>query len=448
MVRSRPIRIFMVFNFYEVSQNSGQLVYLFDMKHYFLVILMLGLFTACSRLPKEDALLLENLMKSKPEQFQHILDSADFYEVQVIYTQINRDHENQPTFKTFSFNLDSSRYFYPASTVKLPAVLLALEKLRALNIQHLDKDTPMLHDSVYSGQVSVRTDTTSANNMASVAHYAKKILVVSDNDAYNRLYEFIGQEDFNSSLQDKGYKNTRILHRLERALSPDENVHTEAIRFFQKHGAVYEQPMLVNKNLYTPKASILKGKGYMKNDSLMLKPFDFTYKNFFPLNEQQRMLQTIIFPESVPVESHFQISEEDRVFVLQYMSQLPTETSYPTYYLQPDVYSDAYCKFLMFGGEGLIPRNIRIFNKVGDAYGFLIDNAYIVDFDTNIEFMLSAVIHVNKDGIYNDGRYEYESIGQPFLKNLGNLIYQYEVTRKREHHPNLSAFKFEYDRNR
>ncbi len=423
-------------------------MYLFGMKHYFLVILLLSLLMACSKVPKEDDMLLVNLMKSQPAQFQHILDSADFYEVQIIYTQINRDDENRADFKSFFFNLDSSRYFYPASTVKFPAVLLALEKLRSLNIQHLDKDTPMLHDSVYSGQSAVRTDTTSANNMASVAHYAKKILVVSDNDAYNRLYEFIGQENFNNELHQKGYSDTRILHRLERALSPDENAHTEAIRFFQKHGVVYEQPMLVNENPYVSSTAILKGKGFIKNDTLVSAPFDFTYKNFFPLDEQQRMLKSVIFPESVPSASRFNIPEEDRLFVLQYMSQLPTETTYPPYYQDPDYYTDAYCKFFMFGGKGAMPKNIRIFNKVGDAYGYLIDNAYIVDFDNNIEFMLSAVIHVNKDGIYNDGQYEYESIGQPFLKNLGNLVYEYELSRKRKHLPDLSAFKFEYERNR
>ncbi|NBW39363.1 MAG: hypothetical protein EBR30_30950, partial [Cytophagia bacterium] len=253
-------------------------------------------------------MLVENLMKNKPDQFQHILDSAAFYEVQIVYTQINRDQQNKPAFKSFYFNMDSSRYFYPASTVKFPAVLLALEKLNELNIQHLDKYTPMLHDSVYSGQSAVRKDTTSSNNTASVAHYAKKILVVSDNDAFNRLYEFIGQANFNNALSKKGYADTRILHRLERALSADENAHTEAIRFFQKHGVVYEQPMQVNKNPYVASTTILKGKGYLKNDTLVSEPFDFTYKNFFPLDEQQRMLQAILFPESVPEESRFNLS--------------------------------------------------------------------------------------------------------------------------------------------
>ena len=31
----------------------------------------------------------------------------------------------------------------------------------------------------------------------------------------------------------------------------------------------------------------------------------------------------------------------------------------------------------------------------------------------------AAVVHANADGVFNDDRYEYESIAQPFLASLG-----------------------------
>jgi hypothetical protein len=127
------------------------------------------------------------------------------------------------------------------------------------------------------------------------------------------------------------------------------------------------------------------------------------------------------------------------------MSQLPTETSYPPYNKDTTYYTDAYCKFFMFGGKGTIPDNIRIFNKVGDAYGYLLDNAYIVDFENNIEFMVTAYILCNKDEVFNDGIYDYDRVGFPFFKNLGRLLYQYELQRPRKVKPNLSAFKVQYD---
>ena len=84
--------------------------------------------------------------------------------------------------------------------------------------------------------------------------------------------------------------------------------------------------------------------------------------------------------------------------------------------------------------------NLKIFNKVGDAYGFLLDIAYVMDPEKKIEFMLSAVIYCNRDGILNDSKYDYDSVGFPFYKNLGQLIYNYELERKKVFLPNFTSF--------
>jgi hypothetical protein len=407
-----------------------------------LLIFFSSILSACQPQLKEDKNLLVNLMKRQPLQFREYIANKDTLEIQIIYTRINRDANNKPSFKSFYFNVDSNRYFYPASTVKLPMVLLAFEKLNQLKHLGIDKYTPIFHDSVYSGQRAVRNDTTAESGLPSVAHYAKKILIVSDNDAHNRLYEFLGQQAANETLAKKGY-HVRLLHRLERALTPDQNRHTEAIRFVKNDTIMYQQPMLANDSLPV-RSKVLKGIGFIKNDSLIHKPFDFSYKNFYPLTDQQKILKSLIFPEAVPANRRFDLTEADRQFVLQYMSQLPTETRYPNYAID-STYYDAYCKFLMFGEDKEpIPTNMRIFNKVGDAYGYLIDNAYIVDFDKGVEFMLSAVIATNTDGIYNDGKYDYKKLGYPFMKNLGQLVYTYELKRKRKYKPDLSSVKFTY----
>ncbi|HOX83272.1 MAG TPA: hypothetical protein PLS08_09590, partial [Chryseolinea sp.] len=120
--------------------------------------------------------------------------------------------------------------------------------------------------------------------------------------------------------------------------------------------------------------------------------------------------------------------------------------SYPAY-KNDTTYYDAYCKFLLFGNSReKIPASIRIFNKVGDAYGYMLDNAYIIDTEHNIEFMLTAVINTNTDEIYNDGVYEYNTNGYPFMQNIGKAIYDYELKRPRKNKADLSAFKFIYDK--
>lgn len=411
----------------------------------FLWLAAIGLITfSCSKRLVESDSLLTDLMQRHPAKFKRIIRDKDTLEVQIIYTQINRDSLNRPVFKSFYFHVDSTKYFYPASTVKLPMVLLAFEKLDQLNIKGLDKYTPMFNDSVYSGQISAHKDTTSENGLPSIAHYAKKILLVSDNDASNRLYEFVGQKEVNATLKRKGY-NMRILHRLERALKPDQNRHTEAVRFVSNDSVIYSQPMLFNDDSIRAPRRVFKGIGYMSGNKRVDKPFDFTHKNFYPLQDQQEILKAVLFPESIDPQRRFNISDADRTFIKKYMSQLPRETKYPAY-SKDKSYVDSYCKFLMFGeSKKNIPSNIRIFNKVGDAYGFLLDNAYIVDFKNNVEFMLSAVINTNTDAIYNDSKYEYHKIGFPFMRHLGKTVYKYELKRRRVRKPDLSSFQMTYD---
>ncbi|NOS92356.1 MAG: hypothetical protein HOP30_10575 [Cyclobacteriaceae bacterium] len=406
-----------------------------------LLFLFLIALAACERPIPEDENFLRHLLERNESKFQATL-SNDSLEVQIIYTQIIRDSLNRPSFKSFYYHVDSTHYFYPASTVKLPQVLLALEKLNELRAMgySIDKYSPIYHDSLYEGQLSVKMDTTALDSIPTVAHYAKKIMVVSDNDAFNRLYEFVGQKATNEKMCAKGY-NVRFLHRLERPLTPDQNRHTEAIRFVRNDTVLYQQPMLVNSDSIRAPRRVFKGKGFIRKDSIIQQPFDFTYKNSYPLQEQQEILKAILFPEAVDAKRRFKLTADDRQFVMKYMSQLPRETQEPSYYKDTTLY-DAYCKFLLFGDDQTpIPSNIRIFNKVGDAYGYLIDNAYIVDFENGVEFMLSAVINTNTDGIYNDGKYEYKTIGYPFMKNLGQVVYDYERKRKRKNKPELSEFR-------
>ena len=406
------------------------------------VILILSAFNPSLAQPKTDKSLTELLQKS-PELFGEVMRNPAKYDVQILYTQINRDEQNRPSFKSYRYRLDKNRYFYPASTVKFPAVLLALEKLNALKIS---PETTMLTDSVASGQTSVRRDESAQNGLPSVAQYVRKILLVSDNDAYNRLYEFIGQCDFNQKLYAKGYRNLRIVHRLSLPLSAAQNQQTNPVRLGESSSM---RAFAGQTCASTPQSltTIKRGMGYMTTarngkDSLVRRPFDFTTKNYFALEDQQQMLRAVLFPDAVAPKQRFDLSSDDYRFVYRYMSMFPRESRYPNY---DTTHYDAYCKLLLAGDrKWTFPKSVRIFNKVGDAYGYMIDNAYVVDFDRGIEFMLSAVIYCNQDGVFNDDKYDYDTVGFPFLGNLGRIIYDYETKRKRPNKPDLSRFLIEY----
>lgn len=393
---------------------------------------------------KTDA-FLENLLKTRPDSFNFFLANRDTLQVQIIYTQVNRQADNTPLFTSYYFNVDANRYFYPASTVKMPVALLALQKLHELKVFELNSNSTMITGSGFSGQTPVHNDPSTPDGRPSLAHYIKKIFLTSDNDAFNRLYEFLGSKYINGQLHKMGYTRTEILHRLSIVLTEEENRHTNPVSFFSEESKpLYSQPMQYNDTVYSVRKDAL-GSGYMSGSQLVKEPLDFSKKNRISLEDLTAIHRAIIFPNASYAGKGFNLQLEDYRFVWKYMSQLPSETSYPEY--DTTEYRDALVKFLLYGSQkGGLPKNIRIFNKVGNAYGFLTDVAYIVDFDKNIEFMLSAGIYCNSDGILNDNKYDYETVGFPFMKNLGELIYDYELKRERRYVPDLSEFKMEYDK--
>ena len=58
--------------------------------------------------------------------------------------------------------------------------------------------------------------------------------------------------------------------------------------------------------------------------------------------------------------------------------------------------------------------------------------------------MISAVIHCNSDEIFNDYKYDYDSLGYPFMKNLGQVIYAHEMKRIKRVVPDLKEFRYDY----
>jgi len=389
---------------------------------------------------------LVSLLEKYPQYFDSIIKQQKDLNVQIIYSQINRGANGIPGLQHYYYNVNPARYFYPASTVKLPVVLLALQKLNELKGKGINMNTTMLTEAAYSGQTAVFNDPASSDGSPSIAQYIKKILMVSDNDAFNRLYEFLGQDYINKELNRKGYKDVRILHRLDIFLTEEENRHTNPVKFIDGAGKLlYSQDEQINSKTYLPRKDIL-GKAFYKGGELINGPMDFSKKNRISLEDLHNILISIVFPEKVKSSQRFGITEEDRNFVLKYMSQYPSESIYPPYSADTSSYWPAYCKFLLLGAaKEKPPEHIRVFNKSGDAYGHLIDMAYVADYKNKIEFFVSALIYCNSDGILNDDKYDYATVGLPFMKNLGKVIYDYELKRNYKTKPDLSALTFKYD---
>ncbi|MGB6151429.1 MAG: serine hydrolase [Pricia sp.] len=336
------------------------------------------------------------------------MDSVSQYEVQIRYTQIDRKKDDI-TFTDYDFQVDTNTYFYPASSVKFPIAVLALEKLNGMD--SLNKDTRF-----YVEGDSVET---------TFAEAISEIFAVSDNAANNRLVEFLGQDAINFGLQEKGIRPVRIAHRLGYR---SEDLATRPLVIYQNDSTTTILKGSFNTDPEPLELKgIQKGTGFYEDGALVEEAFDFSLKNYYPIQAQHGLLKRIIFPQKVPSEERFDLSEAQRNFLMTAMHTVPRNVGY-----DPEEYYDGYCKFFMFGDtQKNIPENIKIYNKVGFAYGTLTDCAYITDTQNKVEFMLTATILVNKNGIFNDDTYEYENIGIPFLAELGRQLYNYEMTRKK-----------------
>jgi len=117
----------------------------------------------------------------------------------------------------------------------------------------------------------------------------------------------------------------------------------------------------------------------------------------------------------------------------------PRESEYKAY-KDSVSYPDNLKKYLYRSrnDKHITDENVRILNIVGQAYGYLADCAYIVDFKNKTEFFLTALVYNVPDGIIDPSHYRYQTVGFPFLEELGKLFYDYELTRPKLYKPDLS----------
>lgn len=380
------------------------------MFYKYTILFLILILSSCTPQEKIDTRNpLEVILASQNPNIKRVIDSLQQHAVQIRFSQIERKDGNI-TFKDYDFQVDSTRYFYPASTVKFPISILTLSKLNT--IEGIDRNT----------RFYVEGDTLETT----FAREIEKIFAVSDNQSYNRLFEFLGQNYINDELKKLGIGPVRISHRLS---TPDsDEITTRPLIVYQNDSTTATLDNSINTSAKPLKLQdIQKGVGYFEEDSLMQGVFDFSLKNYYPIETQHTFLKTVMFPEKYQLNKKIDLSEDQLAFVHKAMRTVPKNTGYDA-----ETYYDGYCKFFMYGDtKEDIPAHINIYNKVGDAYGTLTDCAYIHDTKNNVEFFITATILVNKNGIFNDNTYEYDEIGFPFLAELGRELYNYELHRKK-----------------
>lgn len=338
-----------------------------------------------------------SLKKSESSIVKKVLKNPKKYEFQILLTELI-ERKNKFKLKRKKLLVNNNNYFYPASTIKLPIALLTIEKIN---------ENPILN---LNSSFLIEGDTT-------LTTFKKEILnlfVLSSNESYNRLFEFLGQDYINSKLIEKGFKNFRISHRLSTIKSG--NLKTKEIKFYKDKELVHIQKSIYNKPLNKLKLKKLnKGVGFFKDNKLIDKPMNFSYKNYFSIKGLNDIIISLFFP-NVLKNKKFDLSKIQLEFIKYSMSTTPSDLGYSN-----NEYQDNYTKFFIFGNRDEMINTI-IYNKVGNAYGYSIDNAYIYNKKSDRHFILTASVYTNENNILNDNIYEYDEIGIPFLSEIGIIL--------------------------
>lgn len=384
----------------------------------------LALTAFAGRLPAaDDADLLARVLRDAGPQSRRLLAARDEFELQVLWTRCSRSGSgNWQVAREHALGERRERWFAAASFVKLPLVALLLEQLctRGL-IDRLDHLRVEVDASAACAPLPA-----AAEGGWPLLRLLRAMCVVSDNRAYNALFELLGSDAIHRRLAELGYNDCRLAARLGCGGPRPGKL---AARVLDAAGeVVWDSPReTVEQRQPFPFGRALKGRAWMQGGRQTAGAHDFSDSNFMPLADVQRMTLELGSGQPLGDAPAFALCPVARRVLAQVMAMAPRECPDPVYPSQQ--FADDHAKWLVpLDAAGHLPEGLRIASKNAQSYGYIGDSAFIVDTARDIAFGLSAVLFVDRDGVLNDGRYAYADIGRPFLRELGAAVLAYERT--------------------
>ncbi|MEL6796125.1 MAG: serine hydrolase [Planctomycetota bacterium] len=352
-----------------------------------------------------------------------IVDDPQTYRLQILLGEV-LDTPQGPTIRRSGYRLESA-YFYPASTIKLFAAASALELLGT--IDDADADTPLAiwppdGEGAEGGGPDASDDSNANGGLITAAHEIRKLFVVSDNRAFNRLYDLVGHERLNTSAREAGFDGVVINHRLAIARTAEQNRAAPRVVLGGEDGAVSViEPRVSEMRIDDAGVPGLEvGSAELIGGDRLERPKNFVRSNRAELRALQDSLISILRPELVPEVPGYALTESDRSLLRESMTWLPRECPNPTY--DPETYPDDWAKFMLEGIREVVPADaIRYSNKIGLAYGFTTETAYIEDQRSGRGFFLAGTVYTNENETLNDNVYEYDTKAMPFWRALGRV---------------------------
>lgn len=357
-------------------------------------------------------------------------------EVQIALTRIDREADGGARFSTATFGVQRQRWFPAASVVKLPIALLLAEVLEAANLGFNART--VLSEAPRSGNWEA-----SEPLAEPVWQTLWRLLVVSENVPFNRLYDVLGPDRMQARLAELGFDDARLISRLG---SPDARLNRQTVASRIEAPEVGPEGELAWVPRWASEArraaarrfpfgTALKAADWQDDRGRIEKgPRDFSTANFLPLEDAHAMLLRLAFPEATRRSQRWALSATTRLSLLRITGLFPRESPLlATGTHAPAAFGDGYAKFFVVGDRDAAPRGFRSFGKTGEAFGHQGETALLTDADGQCEVLVSANVYANADGVLNDDRYEYDTVSRPFLAALGRAALAAERERPRAH---------------
>lgn len=387
------------------------------------------LLAGCAQLGPATPRDLEPLLRTGGAALRQAVDRAPELRLQVLIAELDDARGRPPTLRRHGFRVDAE-YFYPASSIKLCAAVAALQEVERLEASQPGTqlaEAPLEIAPLFAGDVAQTDDPTHlAGGRITVAHEVHKLALISDNQAFNRLYDVVGHEQLNRAMHALGLPSAVINHRLSdpRAV-PDQHA-SAAVTLRPPGGAPVEVPARISPLRLTNTAPGLRvGQAFLRGDQRVEESMDFAGRNGITLVDLQNLLVKVVRPDVDLPGAPLRLTPEHRALLVGALTEYPRESADPRYPAKD--YPDDYCKFLLPGVRRVFPatepgRRVEITGKIGRAYGFTVENCALRNPATGRTVFVTAVLYTNADGVLNDDRYEYAEVADSVLADLGELV--------------------------
>jgi len=373
-----------------------------------------------------DSPLIERILRRGSPLLARVADRAGEHRLQILLS-VERAGGR---LETHGFRVDSE-YFYPASTVKLVAALAALRMLGRLAAEHgvaIGPETPMVIHPTFADQLIEDRDPSNLDGGAiTVGHEIRKLALVSDNAAHNRLLSLVGHRELHEMAWGEGpmglgLKSARLIHRLSEQRTVEENRKTPRVDL-AVGGQLITVPardsglLLDNYGM----EGLDVGTAHVVGEQLVAGPMSMRQKNRVSLADLHRLIVLTARRGEVDGGTAFELSKAAWDLLQEAMTIYPSTSRNPVYTARE--HPDHYVKFLLPGLRRLgLPSDPLILNKIGQAYGFTTENAFVEGPGRRPSFYLTATLYANESGVLNADSYDDKTVAEPFMADLGEAI--------------------------